>query len=768
MIYAKYYPETKKLETLEEHTSSLLSQLDRLKSLYKDTFEKLGFSDDFWKALEIASLFHDLGKVSSLFQRKIKKLIKEKEKVPYGLSKEIPHNFISPIFLYEPNVKKYIKKELFSNSDIDWFDYIFYTVAFHHERNFDIEEDYFERVISEDIAKRVSFVEWIKRYNIKIDEVPIQKSKLVFRKLSEYYYNKSKNVSDIKRNKIFILLKGILHRLDHSASAGVEVERERIKSPEKKLYNYLSKKEGFSGFREFQKSALSLQDKNIVLVASTGMGKTEFAINWMGDSKAFYTLPIRVSVNAMYDRFREIFEEDEDTENVIGLLHSDAIFYGLGGERRGSYFFDDGIEEHILRVRTARQLSMPITITTADQLFVSALKYPGFEKIYATLAYAKVVLDEPQSYSPDTLAIIIKGIGDIKKIGGKFCFMSATIPHFVLEEIERYADKTIYEFSSEKKHKIKIKDKMIDDLLDDIVKQYRKGKKVLVILNTVRKAQEIYSTLKEEFFADNSDNIKLLHSLFIQEDRAKREREIKEDFRREQPVIWIATQLVEASLDISYDVLFSEIASLDSLIQRMGRIYRLKGKTISDKDEANIYIAMHFPSDNGKVYDKDIVELTREAISLYDGKILLDEEKQSLMNRIFDKDRIKNTNFYKRFRDNIKLLDYGFQAEDKNEAQKIFREVLNVEAIPYNIYEKHQEEIDKTIETIMNKKLPYIDRVKSMIKLNSFMISIPFFRVKEQSLLEIGEAIRKILVVSLKYDSKLGLTFDNQELNNIL
>jgi len=138
------------------------------------------------------------------------------------------------------------------------------------------------------------------------------------------------------------------------------------------------------------------------------------------------------------------------------------------------------------------------------------------------------------------------------------------------------------------------------------------------------------------------------------------------------------------------------------------------------------------------------------------------------MNRIFDKDRIKNTNFYKRFRDNIKLLDYGFQAEDKNEAQKIFREVLNVEAIPYNIYEKHQEEIDKTIETIMNKKLPYIDRVKSMIKLNSFMISIPFFRVKEQSLLEIGEAIRKILVVSLKYDSKLGLTFDNQELNNIL
>ncbi|MDQ7056764.1 MAG: CRISPR-associated helicase Cas3' [Persephonella sp.] len=307
------------------------------------------------------------------------------------------------------------------------------------------------------------------------------------------------------------------------------------------------------------------------------MGKTEFAVNWIGKEKAFYTLPVRVSVNAMYERFTDIFGKEK-----VGLLHSDAVFYGFDK----SEIFEDylSIEEHILRTQSTRQFSMPITITTADQLFTATFKYSGYEKIYSTLAYSKVVLDEPQSYSPDTLAVIIKGLQEISHLGGRFCFMSATIHPFVVSYLKDYCKILPPQFHKEKKHKIKLTDKPLEDLKDYIIKEYRKGKKVLVILNTVKKAQEVYKTLREE-----NININLLHSLFIQKDRKEKEQEIQSP---KKPVIWITTQLVEASLDIDYDVLFTEISSLDSLIQRMGRVYRKSGRKISEKNEPNIIVSV--------------------------------------------------------------------------------------------------------------------------------------------------------------------------------
>lgn len=93
---------------------------------------------------------------------------------------------------------------------------------------------------------------------------------------------------------------------------------------------------------------------------------------------------------------------------------------------------------------------MPITITTADQLFTATFKYPGYEKVYATLAYSKIVLDEPQSYSPDTLAIIIKGLQEISELGGKFCFMSATIHPFIRERLKDYCRILDAVFNTEK------------------------------------------------------------------------------------------------------------------------------------------------------------------------------------------------------------------------------------------------------------------------------------------------------------------------------
>jgi CRISPR-associated endonuclease/helicase Cas3 len=736
-VYAKIYYENGKPygESLKDHTLNLITELDRLKKLYLSELKNLSLDESFFKALEIACLFHDLGKLSSQFQCKIKKILKEKCILPNNLTKEIPHNYLSGAFLYEK------RKDIKNKGLKKYFKLIFYSVTFHHNRGIEFNEDYYKEIIVKDLSKNLDKLEWLKEFGFEFTKLGENETKASYNKIFEFYNNQHET-EKIKKETKFILLKGLLHRLDHSASAKIKVEEDRIENLREKLIEKLKEKENFTGLKPFQERAKEYENKSILQVASTGMGKTEFAINWIGDSKAFYTLPIRVSVNAMYDRFTNYFGK-----NKVGLLHSDAIFYGIDKYEQVEEILS--IEEHIIRTQATRHLSMPITITTADQLFTATLKYPGYEKIYSTLAYSKLVVDEPQSYSPDTLAIIIKGLQEISNIGGKFCFMSATIHPFVEEYLKDYCEVLPPEFDKEKKHKIKLLDKSIEELKDVILDIYKKRKKILIIVNTVRKSQELYQQLKEEY---EDLNIKLLHSLFIQRDRKKKESEIQQDFKKGEPVIWITTQLVEASLDIDYNVLFTEIATLDALIQRMGRVYRRNGRTITDKDEPNIYIALANPSDKGKIYNKEIVEITKEALNSYNGKILTEEIKQSLMNEVFNKEKIENTKFYKKFKDNLELLESGFQAENKNEAQKLFREILNINVIPEDIFNTNQKEIENLIDTILDTSIPYPQRLKSL----------PIFRIKEQNPTAITPSkIRKqIYLINLLYDPELGLRLD--------
>ena len=746
-IYAKiYYKDGKPVpETLEEHTENLLIELEKLKNIYG---RDIVINEDFWENLKFACLFHDLGKVSDNFQSKLKRIVGEK--IPRGVDKEIPHNFLSGIFLYSKSIRKLIPRE--------FFDYIFYAVVFHHDREINFDSNYLKEVVEKDISKKADLLNWLEKYSIVIDRVDPDRSGILFKKIKEFKYSEHEKTKEVKRSKYFILLKGLLHRLDHSASAKVNVEEERIKNPREKLIQKLSKKENFTGLKPFQEKAKDYENENILLTASTGMGKTEFAINWIGESKAFYTLPVRLSVNAMYDRFVNYFGKDK-----IGLLHSDAVFYGFDKYEK----FEDNlsIEEHIIRTQATRQFAMPITITTADQLFTATFKYPGYEKVYATLAYSKIVLDEPQSYSPDTLAIIIKGLQEISELGGKFCFMSATIHPFIRERLKDYCRILDAVFNTEKKHKITLLDNSLEETTEKIKDLYKKGKKVLVILNTVKKSQEIYKLLK-----DDKTNVKLLHSLFINRDRKEKEDQIKENFKTEQPVIWITTQLVEASLDIDYDVLFTEIATLDALIQRMGRVNRRKGRTIDENSSPNIFIALNNPSDQGKIYNKNIVELTKEALKNYEGEILTEEIKQSLMEEVYNEEKIKSTKFYEKFEKNLELLEYGYQADTKGEAQKLFREVLNINVIPEKILNENYTQIDNLINQILDKSIPYPERLKSIHKLNSFTLGLPIFRIKDQIPTDITppKMRNKIFSVNFDYNSELGLIIESQQLGEIL
>lgn len=156
----------------------------------------------------------------------------------------------------------------------------------------------------------------------------------------------------------------------------------------------------------------------------------------------------------MWKRLRNIFGE-----NKVGLLHSDALFYL---EDIKDHIKDENISESFISYELSKNLSYPVIVATADQFFTAGLKYSGYEKIYSTLAYSYVILDEIQLYDPRIAAIIIKTLEEITKLGSKICIMSPTLPEFYKEKIRNIEfEEKEYIPSNLKKHKIELEDGIV-------------------------------------------------------------------------------------------------------------------------------------------------------------------------------------------------------------------------------------------------------------------------------------------------------------------
>ena len=237
----------------------------------------------------------------------------------------------------------------------------------------------------------------------------------------------------------------------------------------------------------------------------------------------------------------------------------------------------------------------------------------------------------------------------ITNIGGKFMIMTATLPRIYKDELEKMGINFEYgEFIKDtQRHRIKLLDKSI---LDD-VNEFSKDKKVLIIVNTVDRAIELFEKLKEQ----NIENLNMLHSRFINDDRNKKEKDIK-DFSEEKSKagVWITTQIVEASLDIDFDILYTEISTLDSLFQRLGRCYR--SREYSDK-EPNVYIYTKDVSGINSVYDEEITEKGLNLLKQYDGKILEEKEKIKLVDILYSKEMLQGTKFLEKFEKGMEILN---------------------------------------------------------------------------------------------------------------
>ncbi len=572
-FYAKSLPKPYG-ETIEEHTSKVKKNFESLKN-FIDIDEKEE------SIIEKIIEFHDLGKINPLFQNKIRKRLNIKELFDYKNVK-IYHEWLSPSFINEK--EELIIKEKLKEMNLDadrFFNLFIFIILSHHYRENQMADD---DLINEMIC-------WIKNN---------------FRYEVDYFYNVNhllnlyNNTENREMWNLFFSYRvtwlGALLKSDYCASAGIEPEQKYNGSYSLDFDRFIYEKK--IKLKDFQIKAKENKDKNIILVASTGIGKTEAAMNWINGQKAFYLLGIRIAVNEMYKRFRYIFGEN------VALLHGESSYFFAQQDEDNQQDEDD----LKIKIEKCRKLCYPLTVATADQLVTAVFKYAGFELTYFTCKYSKIIIDEIQSYSPSSIAAIVVFLKEIHRLGGKFMLMTATLPTFLLDELKDISDLYIFEpqLLEIKRHKICMVDQSIESQAAFQIVEKFKNKKILIICNTVKKAQKLFDNFKD--FKPN-----LIHSRFIMMDRQKKEKLIME---ATAPCVWIATEIVEASLDIDFDILITENASIESLLQRTGRCYRGR---IYDLKEPNIYI---FKSEPYNIYDKYLFDRTWEVIQSYDNRLI--------------------------------------------------------------------------------------------------------------------------------------------------
>lgn len=768
----------------------------------KNILINLGYLNDKKKILLLNSAidYHDVGKINFKFQKRIEENIKkmngekyDSKYLKFDKENEIEHNIISAFL---------INSEDF-NSEDDYLS-VLYSVIFHHRYsdaistiNFKIFQN-LDKLLKSNLPKEIITYE---------DCVPPDLS-----------YQDLNTLENIK-------LLGLLMKCDHSASGGYEIEypNDFLEVALNELLNEFKEKDKSTDWNDMQKFCKENSDKNIIAIADTGMGKTEGGFLWGGNNKIFFVLPLRTAINAMYKRFNEVIIKGENKEERVGLLYSNSLEYYLNNKKELVIDDNDEKEMDILEYnKRGKHLSLPVTICTPDQIFNFILKYKGYESKLATLSYSKIILDEMQMYDANLLAAVIFGITKIIEMGGKIAIVTATFPPIIEYFLNKYLMKNnqnvIKDLDKPNEivgEEIFIKKKFTNNekirhnivLIDDEIgieqilwkfKENRKNKrssnKILVICNTIKKAQEIYLKLKES--PDLENKINMLHSNFIREDRESKEKEIldfgRTDFNGEG--IWISTSLVEASLDIDFDYLFTELQDLNSLFQRFGRCNRKGKKSI---DEANCFIYLKIEDKYLKekdsrygFIDKDIYENSKKGLEnyckvvskneldnskdynklfKYFSKKITEGEKITLIEENLSFENLKDSPFVDEFEKAYDKYQRVLNSDKNSQDALKLRDIQSVTVIPYNIYEENEELIKELIKKIEDANLGLEERQKAKTELLKKTLSIQYYQLtKYISEILKGKAdankyksesinkFEKITIMEADYDKELG------------
>lgn len=366
----------------------------------------------------------------------------------------------------------------------------------------------------------------------------------------------------------------------------------------------------------FQTAEHLSQPTLLIIEAPTGSGKTETALfladRWLQASQGgglYIAMPTQATSNQMFGRVKQFLSERYPEQRIsLYLVHGAALLTDHDQESGEMEIFDDESAPQTGRVRAQswflprkRTLLAPFGVGTVDQALMSVLQTRHFFVRLFGLGKKVVVFDEVHAYDTYMSTLFQRLLAWLRTIGTSVILLSATLPEaarralvaawlgtrrvdlvpctyprLTLAAGERLETISLPEPPSRRLH-LEWIGPDDGDLLSILNEKLADGGCAAIVCNRIARAQHLYQMLKEADLVPQNDLI-LFHARFPYEWRKEIEDRVLDVFskggRRPHKAIVVATQVIEQSLDLDFDYMITDLAPMDLLLQRAGRLHR--------------------------------------------------------------------------------------------------------------------------------------------------------------------------------------------------
>jgi CRISPR-associated endonuclease/helicase Cas3 len=554
----------------------------------------------------IAVRFHDLGKVLDSFQTYIQ--------APKDHYSE-PHALVSALLylVHHSNIGKEISKHVL---------FVFNAIVSHHGGL-----KSFNNPNGEDILELFNNVPYD-----QIEEIYAKDDVTTYFQLEDKEFSNIRKYKRANRDRLFSLEDYVTQKLLFSKLIFADKYEAIFKSVYQKPLVTFTKKM----FQDYlhdqnindpkrnqirQDIVEKLEEKYAIytVTAPTGVGKTlislDIALNLLeqrGHTKIIYALPFTSIIDQTYTVFDAIFPKQI-------TKHHYAVTFNDDEEEKNDYdrwkFLLNSWNE-------------PFIVSTLYQLFFALFSKQNSDNIkLQAMQNSVIIIDEVQAI-PFSLWHAFKALLPhfAKQLNATFVLMSATMPILNDPKTTKELANKRQLFKEKNRYALKyFPDNRLDALAKVIIAEYAQEKSVLCVVNTIANAKALFKLIKEKVDASYC-----LNSYMFIEDRKAVIKALKEkDSSHVNHKVLISTQVVEAGVDLDFDVGFREFAPLSSIIQIAGRINREGNKGL-----ANLYVFDTIVS----IYDATMISESEKVLfdRLKEGETVYENEILAITERYFE------------------------------------------------------------------------------------------------------------------------------------
>ena len=460
-------------------------------------------------------------------------------------------------------------------------------------------------------------------------------------------------------------------------------------------------------FRNFVLNNFDENYKLFTLTAPTGYGKTLTALNFalkFNKSRIIYALPFTSIIDQTYDIIAKIYENSDIS--VSKAHHKTTI-----DEKNLTE------EDRYSKIKFLMEsFSGEINITTLYQLIFALFGNKNKDNVkFNQLKNSVVIIDEaqaiPYKFRKDFILLceIIS-----QRLGTIFIFMSATMPIIKSENFKEISN--LDYFSKQDRYVIKWLDISSEDGLLEKICETARDKNTLAVVNTIKKAQELFVKLREKFncFCLNGymyDDHKhaTIEAVRCAIDKSK-------DDPLASKILLISTQSIEAGVDLDFDVGFREVSPISSIIQTAGRVNRHFGEI-----RGELYVFPEISKFTNLIYG-DLQKVSKAILEIFKQREVRESEILEISNLYFQKISDQLENLY--IESEIKKLEFENINQKIEEIMKDnHKQTLIIE--PEANFIKDFEDKILEIKNSPNDEFTIRDILKNHIrKLSKFSINV--------------------------------------------